>query len=153
MRNWFLAFLSAVCLLFVEAAGSAQSKPAATPVGFWTTIDDETGKPKAVVKIAARGKQLHGVIVKLLQREDQNAKCDECSGSKKDKPVLGMEIIWGLEKDGDEWSGGRILDPGNGKEYSCYISLEDGGKQLKVRGYLGIALLGRTQYWKRAAAP
>ncbi len=147
MKTWIISLASALFLLFMAA--SAQSQPLDSPVGYWTTIDDESGEPTSVVKIGARGKELYGVIVKLLKPEDQNAKCDECSGAKKNKPVLGMEIIWGLQKDDDEWAGGRILDPGNGEEYRCYISLENGGKQLKVRGYVGISLFGRTQYWRR----
>jgi uncharacterized protein (DUF2147 family) len=65
------------------------------------------------------------------------------------KPIVGLEILQGLEKESDsEWEGGEILDPKNGNVYSCYIELQSADK-LKVRGYLGIALLGRTQYWYR----
>ena len=59
-----------------------------------------------------------------------------------------MVIIDGLSEDGDEWNDGKILDPKTGKIYKCYISLEDENK-LKVRGYIGFALLGRTQYWHK----
>jgi uncharacterized protein (DUF2147 family) len=61
-----------------------------------------------------------------------------------------MDIIRGLHADGDGWAGGTILDPESGKVYRCSLSLRDGGKKLAVRGYLGIALLGRTQVWERA---
>jgi uncharacterized protein (DUF2147 family) len=61
---------------------------------------------------------------------------------------MGLIFIKGLTKDGEEYSGGKILDPKNGKLYKCYITLE-GNDKLKVRGYIGISLLGRTQYWKR----
>ena len=67
----------------------------------------------------------------------------------KNKPETGLQIMWDLKKDGDQWSGGQILDPHNGKVYRCYISLEDGGKKLKVRGYIGFAMIGRTEYWQR----
>ena len=115
----------------------------------WKTIDDETGKPKAVVSIVEKDGKLHGTIVKLFRApdEEQNPRCDKCTGALKDQPILGMTILRDLEKDGDEWTGGTILDPKNGKSYDCKIALEDGGKKLKVRGYLGISLLGRTQYW------
>jgi uncharacterized protein (DUF2147 family) len=66
----------------------------------------------------------------------------------KDKPITGMIIVSGLTKDGDEWSGGTIMDPNKGKTYDCYITMESKDK-LKVRGYMGVALLGRTQYWYR----
>ena len=68
---------------------------------------------------------------------------------KKDKPILGMDILSGLTKDDDEWNGGTILDPKNGKEYKCYIKLLD-NNTLKLRGYIGFSLIGRTALWKRA---
>ena len=67
----------------------------------------------------------------------------------KDKPILGMDILSGLTKDDDEWNGGTILDPKNGKEYKCYIKLLD-NNTLKLRGYIGFSLIGRTALWKRA---
>ena len=59
-----------------------------------------------------------------------------------------MIILKGLKKDGDEWSGGKILDPENGSIYKCYIELIEKNK-LKIRGYIGFSLLGRTEYWFR----
>jgi uncharacterized protein (DUF2147 family) len=63
--------------------------------------------------------------------------------------VVGLRILWDMKKDGDGWSGGMILDPETGKTYRCLLSLADGGMKLKVRGYLGLSVLGRTQYWHR----
>ena len=67
----------------------------------------------------------------------------------KDKPILGLDILTGLEKDDNEWSGGTILDPRNGKIYKCYIKLVNTNK-LKIRGYIGVSLFGKTAYWQRA---
>jgi uncharacterized protein (DUF2147 family) len=67
----------------------------------------------------------------------------------KDRPVIGLRILWDLRKDGEQWSGGKVLDPNNGKVYKCFIVMEDGGKKLRVRGFIGFSLLGRTQYWLR----
>lgn len=120
-----------------------------TPVGYWKTIDDEDGKPKSVVKIWLKDQKLYGKIVRLF--EDPDAKCKECEGALKDQPVVGMQILTGLEEDGDEWSGGTITDPKNGKTYKCYVELQEGGEKLKVRGYIGISLFGRTQYWHRSS--
>ncbi|MEF9942731.1 MAG: DUF2147 domain-containing protein, partial [Burkholderiaceae bacterium] len=75
--------------------------------------------------------------------------CDQCSGARKDQPVIGMTILWGLKNEGDEWTGGEILDPKNGKTYKAKAKLVDGGKKLEVRGFLGISLFGRTQTWVR----
>jgi uncharacterized protein (DUF2147 family) len=123
-----------------------------SPVGRWTTIDDETKKPKSVITIYEEGGKLFGKIEKLYREpnEDQNPVCDKCQGTLKNQPILGMVIMRDLKKDDDEWSGGTILDPANGKTYKCKIAVEDGGKKLKVRGYIGMSLLGRTQHWVRA---
>lgn len=118
-------------------------------VGSWVTIDDETGKAKSVVKITQVGNELRGSIVKLMDPKKQNAVCDECKGTNKDKPIKGMIMMWGLKPAGAGWAGGRILDPKNGKVYKAKMSLADGGKKLKVRGFIGFAFLGRTQTWNR----
>jgi uncharacterized protein (DUF2147 family) len=118
-------------------------------IGLWKTIDDETGKAKSVVKIYKGGDgKYYGKITKLFREpsEDQDPLCTECSGTRKDKKIIGMIIITGLEKKGSSWSGGKILDPANGKEYGCTISISSDGN-LDVRGYLGVSALGRTQVW------
>jgi uncharacterized protein (DUF2147 family) len=123
-----------------------------TPAGRWVTVDDNTGKDRSVVLITEKDGVLTGIIEKLIldPGEDPAPKCDKCEGAKKDQPVIGLEILWNLKKDDDEWSGGKILDPENGKSYKCWIQVIDEGRRLKVRGFIGISLLGRTQYWKKA---
>ena len=79
----------------------------------------------------------------------KNAVCDLCSEENKNKPVLGLNILTCLEKNGEELSGGKILDPRNGKVYKCYIKLENENK-LKIRGFIGFSLIGKTAYWTRA---
>ncbi|MEA3004911.1 MAG: hypothetical protein QOI94_180, partial [Acidobacteriaceae bacterium] len=81
--------------------------------------------------------------------KDPNPRCTPCTGEQKGRPVVGLRIFWDLQKDGDAWSGGTILDPESGKMYKCLLSREDGGEKLKVRGFIGLSLLGRTQYWLR----
>lgn len=116
-------------------------------VGTWKTIDDETKQPKALVQITDNGGEYQGRIVKLFHNPE--AKCDQCDGDRKDKPIQGMTILWGLKKSGDSYEGGKILDPKKGKIYSSKARLQDGGKKLEVRGFLGVSLLGRTQTWER----
>jgi uncharacterized protein (DUF2147 family) len=87
--------------------------------------------------------------VTLLNPQGPHPTCYLCSGAKKDQPLVGLEILWGFHLDGAEWSGGQVLDPDNGKIYRAWLALEDGGNKLHVRGYIGISLLGRTQYWFR----
>ena len=118
------------------------------PVGVWKTIDDETGEAKSHVEIYEKDGQLYGKIVKLLQR-DPGVLCRECPGDKKNKPVLGMVIIEGLEPYKDYWRKGEVLDPESGNKYSCSIWLEDGkSEELKVRGKHWTGLY-RTQTWRR----
>lgn len=114
----------------------------------WKTIDDQTGKEKSIVEIYEKNGLLYGKLVELLEEKNKNAVCSACSGKNKNKPYLGLVIITDLKKDGNQWDGGKILDPKTGKEYKCHIELEDANK-LKVRGYVGVSLLGRTQYWQR----
>ena len=80
--------------------------------------------------------------------EDQGKKCVNCKGANKDQPIEGMIIIKDLELEDDTWEEGTILDPKSGKVYDCYVDFED-TNTLKVRGFLGFSLLGRTQIWKR----
>ncbi|MDD3722318.1 MAG: DUF2147 domain-containing protein [Lutibacter sp.] len=134
---------SLIIILLFSFAVSAQSI-----VGKWKTIDDETGKEKSIVEIYQVDGKIYAKIDQLLTKGEENKVCDNCKGDNKNKPIKGMVIIDGLTKDGAEWNGAKILDPKTGKEYKCYLALENPEK-LKVRGYLGFALLGRTQYWHK----
>lgn len=116
--------------------------------GKWTTIDDHTGKEKSVVEIYENNGMVYGRIVQILDKAKENKLCDKCEGANKGQPVKGMVILQGLEKDGDTWEDGSILDPETGKIYKCHITLDNPNK-LKVRGYIGFSLIGRTQYWNR----
>jgi uncharacterized protein (DUF2147 family) len=141
-----------VALLVSSPLFSAPLHAADSPVGTWTTIDDETGQPKSIIEISEQDGELTGKVVEVLQSDQgPNPVCRECEGERHDQPVVGMTILWGLRKDGDEWSGGQILDPHNGKTYKCKMHLVEGGSQLEVRGFIGFSLLGRTQTWLRRA--
>lgn len=148
----FSRALALPCLLAsmtITASGSATDEG---PVGYWIAVDDDGKTPMAVVRIFDKNKHLYGNVVQLLNPK-RSSTCDDCDGANKGKPILGMQIMWNLGKNGSEWSGGHILDPNNGKIYKCYIEVIDGGQRMKVRGYIGISLLGRTQYWRRTTRP
>lgn len=139
-----------ILLAITLVASMAQAQESI--VGRWKTIDDETGKPKSIVEITEKDGAIVGKIERLFREptEDQNPKCDKCSGDKKDQLIIGMQILSGLKKDGDnKWSGGDILDPKNGKVYSCKVEVIENGQKLKLRGYIGVSLLGRNQVWQR----
>ena len=139
------AFLFGMLILLWTVTASAQE----SPVGKWKSVDDVTNKEKSIIEIYEDGGKLYGRILELLLPEDKGKICDKCSGADKNKPVVGMVILKGLKKDGDEYSGGTILDPKNGKTYKCLMELQDGGKKLRVRGFIGFSLLGRNQFWYR----
>jgi len=116
--------------------------------GLWITQDDETGKKKSEVLIYQENGKLYGKIVRLLLPEDQGKLCEKCKGREKNKPIAGLVIVKDLILEEDTWEDGTIMDPKSGKVYDCYLNLED-ANTLKVRGFLGFSLLGRTQIWKR----
>jgi uncharacterized protein (DUF2147 family) len=135
-------------LLAVAAfTASAQSM---SPVGLWKTIDDDGKTEKSLVRIVDKGGVLLGTVEKIFEADKQDAKCDKCSDDRKDKPILGLQIIRGVKQDVNDkaiWSGGEILDPNNGKTYRTRLRLIDGDRKLEMRGYL--AFFYRTQVWQR----
>lgn len=116
--------------------------------GKWKTIDDHSGKPISIVEIFERKGRFYGRVIDILDPKSRGKFCENCPGEDRGKPIIGLTVIKGLVKEGLEYSGGRILDPKHGKLYKCSISLESQDR-LKVRGYIGVPLLGRTQYWHR----
>jgi uncharacterized protein (DUF2147 family) len=140
MKNWMLAIG-----VFFLTMSTIQAQ---SVIGKWKTIDDETGEAKSVVEIYEKSGKLYGKVVEILRADHKKDVCSKCEGAEKNKPILGMVIISGLKKDGSEYNGGSILDPTNGKKYKCYIELDSADK-LKLRGYVGISIMGRTQYWTR----
>ncbi len=133
-----------ITFLFMAISANAQQEI----VGMWKTIDDTTGKARSIVEIYKKGNKLYGKISEIINEEDRGNLCEECKGDNYKKPIEGMVIIKDLEKDGDEYEDGTILDPENGKVYRCKIWIdEDNPEVLNVRGY--IAFLYRTQQWIR----
>lgn len=149
------AIRSLLCATTVMVTAAASSVWAAneTPVGTWKTIDDATGKAKSLVMISEVDGTLHGKVVKLFDPPEPNPICKKCDGPRKDQAIIGMEVLWGLKQDGDEWTGGQAFDPEKGKVYGAKLSLADHGNKLNVRGFVGFSLLGRTQTWLREADP
>ena len=147
LTRLFFALLLACCCNAADAQG--------TPAGLWRTIDDNTGKPSALVRISESAGEYAGRVEKLFPGVGEEAapRCDACKGALKDQPVLGMTILWGIRRGagqgGDEYGGGEILDPQNGSIYHALLTMADGGKKLRVRGYFWVTLFGRTQVWER----
>ena len=132
-------------LLLTAAFALPASADNASPVGKWRTFDPDTGAPKTLVEITEANGELTGTVVELL--DDGETTCSQCEGDLKNQPLVGMAILWGLTKDGDEWSGGTILRPANGKTANASLELADGGSKLEVTGSKGI--MSRSQTWER----
>ena len=124
---------------------------APSPAGTWKTIDDETHRPRALVRIEERDGVLSGRIVRLFREpgEDPDPLCEDCPGERHNQPVLGMTILWNFHRHGDAWEGGEVLDPEEGRIYRANLHLRDDA-HLDVHGYIGVPLLGRSQVWERA---
>jgi len=132
--------LGLLALLAFVLPAAAQSA-----TGLWRTIDDEDGEPSSHVEIYEQGGELFGRIIKLLP---EGQLCDDCADQFQGSNMQGVVILRDMEPDGEKWSGGNIIDPGNGRTYRCKMELS-GPNRLRVRGFLGISLLGRTQVWER----
>ncbi len=144
-----------IILSFLSSAAVYALNHQITPLGEWKTIDDVTGQPKAIVRITqASDGFLSGQILKIFPSpgHDEHELCAACNGDKHNQPIEGMVILEGLKQDqknANEWINGHILDPKTGKVYRSMIQLMENGSSLKVRGYIGLPLFGRTQTWTK----
>lgn len=138
----------ALCALLFAVAGSGALAQEMSPVGLWRNIDEESRKPQALIRITQHGAELIGAIEKVFNPKEPNPVCDACTGKDKGKPIVGLPILSAMKKDGDQYAG-KILDPKNGKTYSSTLEIMDNGQKLKVRGYIAVSWLGRTQIWQR----
>lgn len=143
MRTALFSTLIAIPLLLGASLASASD-----PVGRWKTIDDDTGNAKSIVEISrAADGSLSGTVVEVLQSDSgPNPVCDKCSGDRKDQPIEGMTILWGLVPKDDDWAGGTILDPANGRSYRARMKMHSEDR-LGVSGCL--VFICREQVWHR----
>ena len=147
-----------VALALALIAGAAQAAVAGDRVlGLWLTE-----KSDAQVRIERVGDRYQGAIVWLKEPQypaddDQGmagrTKVDRENPdpARRAKPIIGLRIVEGFRFVDDEWREGRIYDPENGKTYKCRMWFD--GETLRVRGYIGISLLGRSTRWTRVASP
>jgi len=150
-----IAFSLSASAQAVHKPNPAIASPLASPVGRWKTVDDATGKVKSIVAIREENGKLYGTIEELFDPPVPHPTCYLCTGDLKDRPLVGLRILWdfapdGSDQNGGEWSGGQVLDPETGKIYRASIALEDGGKKLRLHGYFLVTVLGRTEHWLRA---
>lgn len=116
----------------------------------WRTIDDATGKPRAIVEFKEQANGTLSATIKQLLDPTAATVCNKCSGNLKGKPIVGLTVVYNLKPNGQgKYEGGTILDPKSGSTYSLKGEIADGGNKLALRGYKGIAALGRNQTWQR----
>ncbi len=116
-------------------------------LGKWKNTN-ENGRVNSIIEIYEKGDKVYGKVDKIMKEEDRDRICTKCPGELKNEPVQGMEIMKGLQKNGDEYVGGTIVDPKTGKKYRCKIWLEENNPDvLKIRGY--ISLFYKTKQWTR----
>lgn len=142
MRNCSLFFIVLLTALPLRSFDPS-------PEGVWRTIDDNTHKPRGLVRVYEQDGAVFGRIVASLDPKEANEICERCSDDRRNKRVVGMVVMRNMKKRGSEYGGGDILDPDTGQVYRCKFTLEDGGRKLVVRGFIGISLLGRSQTWLR----
>jgi uncharacterized protein (DUF2147 family) len=149
MRTLLQQLIVAVAITAGIGAAAAQAEPSA--VGLWEQVDEKTGKAESWFRITERNGVYVGNIVKIFQKpgEDPNWVCDKCEGSERGAPVLGLALIKGMQRKGLSYENGTIMDPRDGQVYRALMNVSADGTKLEVRGYLGIAMFGRSQVWNR----
>jgi uncharacterized protein (DUF2147 family) len=120
-----------------------------SPVGLWKTVDDKTQRPRGVIRIYEENNTFFGRIETSFDPKEMTERCEKCTGDRKDAPIIGLVVMRGITKHGAEYTGGELLDPETGWVYRCRFTLSNDGQKLFVRGYIGFAILGRTQTWLR----
>lgn len=147
-----LVILFTVCL-WVPSAFAASATLSA--IGDWQTVNSDTQKASSLIHIWESKGKYYGKIAKIYGDSGDKPveRCTQCTGDRKNQPVLGIVLIRDMEKVGNgEYANGMILDPRDGKEYHCKMTVVEDGKILKVRGYIGFSLLGKTSTWYRLGA-
>ncbi|RZF50432.1 DUF2147 domain-containing protein [Acinetobacter halotolerans] len=129
---------------------------AATPEGFWKSIDDRSGELLSIIEVKKKTDGTYtGTIAYRYPVPGGGTvltNCVKCPEPFKNKPILGLQIAWGLKQDPqnpDQYIDGRILEPKTGNIYKGKAQLSADGKRMRMRGYMGISALGRTQVWIR----
>ena len=127
---------------------SAATPDLSSPEGLWAPTDGE-GRPLGLIRIFKQDGAFYGRIEPDSRGDHSSARCIRCTDDRMDQPVIGLVIMRNLKLKDDEYVGGDILDPDTGGVYRCKFQLTDGGRKLRMRGYLLVSLLGRTQIWVR----
>ncbi|HMG85941.1 MAG TPA: DUF2147 domain-containing protein [Terracidiphilus sp.] len=144
-----LSVALALGLVVFANSGSAQklSPKLQNAVGHWQVIDSDGGKGGQVETYIENG-ILFGKVTGARPGRALDSVCSKCPGELKNQRIMGMVVIRNFHPEGDDWIGGTVVDPENGKVYKGKM-WAIGSDKLGMRGFVGISLIGRTATWVR----
>jgi uncharacterized protein (DUF2147 family) len=139
-------FAVAVALFITFAA----AEPASIE-GRWVAFDSDTNQKRAVVEIVRVDRRAIGRIVDLFPKpgEDPDPVCENCPGDARGRRIRGLAILAVETEDGGISYRGTVLDPEEGLNYRCVVTVEPGGTRLRLRGFIGLEIFGRDEPWVR----
>lgn len=144
--------LASMASMASMASGRATDTRLTSPVGFWQPLDG-SGKPLGLIRIFEANGLYYGQIEPSSPHDDRSARCARCTGDRHNQPIIGLILMRHLRPKNGAYVDGDIVDPNTGRIWSCSLRLTDGGRELIMRGFFGISLLGRSQTWRRAEDP
>jgi uncharacterized protein (DUF2147 family) len=151
--SYFKLATLAAAVSLNAAAWAATSGGEPTAAGLWEQVDEKSGKAESWFRISEKNGVYIGQIVKTFPKPGEEPAdkwlCGKCEGEERNQPVIGLALIKGMQRTGLKYENGTIMDPRDGSVYRALMELSPDGQKLEVRGYLGIALFGRSQTWNR----